>query len=278
MRIAPACTTLLQSLEIYLQQVMPSASQKDLLQILKLIESLSASRGVLQLRNRLIQRLHSELDCNIVSYNDIDLEERTSEVAFYPENPDAPLIVDRFEALMSEHPVMTYMKRTGDGTAWKISDFITHSAFHNTEIYKQLYSKTDTEYQMASSFQPTARRMIGIACCRGALGQDFNEANRNWLNTLRPHLIQLWSLAIEMDSLKSGQGPQHKDPEGNGLLTKRELQVLDWISEGKTNAAIAKKLGLSPLTIKTHVQKILRKLEVKTRSEAVKKVYGARGG
>ena len=38
---------------------------------------------------------------------------------------------------------------------------------------------------------------------------------------------------------------------------------------GKTNQAIADQLGLSPLTVKNHVQNILKKLKVKTRGHAV---------
>lgn len=253
---------------------MGATPQQTLLAVLKTVETLVCCRGVKALRTKLIEALGNHLNCNTVSYNDIDLEKQSGEVVFYPENRDALQIVERFEALMSEHPVMTYMKRTGDGSAWKISDFLTQSAFHGTEIYKQLYSNTDTEFQMAISFQPTARRMIGIACCRGKRSKDFNETDRSYLNALRPHLVQLWRLAIEMDSLKAGTPTRKRYATMNGLLTNRERQVLDWISEGKTNAAIADKLGLSPLTIKTHCQKILRKLGVKNRCEAVRKVYG----
>ena len=52
-------------------------------------------------------------------------------------------------------------------------------------------------------------------------------------------------------------------------LTARELQVLQWLAEGLTNAAIADELDLSPRTVKTHVQNLLVKLDARDRTGAV---------
>ena len=57
-------------------------------------------------------------------------------------------------------------------------------------------------------------------------------------------------------------------------LSQRELQVLRLIAEGCTNQDIADELILSPTTIKTHVQNILRKLDVSDRTQAA--VYAVR--
>ncbi len=56
------------------------------------------------------------------------------------------------------------------------------------------------------------------------------------------------------------------------LLSKREIQVLHWVKNGKTNHDIAQILDLAPNTVKNHVQKILRKLKVSNRAEAVGKI------
>lgn len=53
------------------------------------------------------------------------------------------------------------------------------------------------------------------------------------------------------------------------LLTGRELQVLELVREGLSNARIGERLGLSGLTAKNHMQNIRRKLGVKTRGQAV---------
>jgi transcriptional regulator EpsA len=53
------------------------------------------------------------------------------------------------------------------------------------------------------------------------------------------------------------------------FLSKRETEVLHYLMAGKTNQMIAAEMFLSPLTIKNHVQNIMKKLKVKTRGHAV---------
>ncbi len=55
----------------------------------------------------------------------------------------------------------------------------------------------------------------------------------------------------------------------DGLLTRREREVLDLITSGATNVKIAEQLVLSEGTVKSHVKHILRKLRVGNRAEAV---------
>jgi LuxR family transcriptional regulator, regulator of acetate metabolism len=54
-----------------------------------------------------------------------------------------------------------------------------------------------------------------------------------------------------------------------GLLTRRELDVLRLLAEGNSNKAIAGQLVISPGTVKFHVNSILRKLRAANRAEAV---------
>ena len=51
-------------------------------------------------------------------------------------------------------------------------------------------------------------------------------------------------------------------------LTARELEVLDLLAHGASSAEIARRLSVSPNTVRTHVQGILTKLQVHSRLEA----------
>jgi DNA-binding CsgD family transcriptional regulator len=53
------------------------------------------------------------------------------------------------------------------------------------------------------------------------------------------------------------------------LLTPRELQVLAAIGDGLSNKAIARRLSISQHTVKFHIESLFRKLDVRTRAEAV---------
>jgi DNA-binding CsgD family transcriptional regulator len=55
-------------------------------------------------------------------------------------------------------------------------------------------------------------------------------------------------------------------------LTAAEKRVLALVSSAKTNKEIAFALGISPSTVKRHLENVLRKLELKNRVEAA--IYG----
>ena len=52
-------------------------------------------------------------------------------------------------------------------------------------------------------------------------------------------------------------------------LTGREWQVLEQMRDGKTTAEIAEAMFVSPVTVRTHVSAILKKLRVSSREEAI---------
>jgi DNA-binding NarL/FixJ family response regulator len=64
-------------------------------------------------------------------------------------------------------------------------------------------------------------------------------------------------------------------PEGLDELSPRELEVLGLVAQGHTNREIADSLYLSPLTVKTHVSRILSKLRARDRVQLVVIAYQA---
>ena len=57
-------------------------------------------------------------------------------------------------------------------------------------------------------------------------------------------------------------------------LTAREREVLQWMAEGLANKQIALKLGISEHTVKFHLSSLYAKLNVSSRTEAVKRGLG----
>jgi DNA-binding NarL/FixJ family response regulator len=62
----------------------------------------------------------------------------------------------------------------------------------------------------------------------------------------------------------------------NGALTPREQEILDLLAAGFDQRAIAEQLVISPKTVATHIQRILGKLGVRSRAQAV--AYAHRHG
>lgn len=73
-----------------------------------------------------------------------------------------------------------------------------------------------------------------------------------------------------LDRLRqSGPVAQPIDEGGSDRLTPREIELLQVFAKGQSYKEAARSLGISPLTVGNHVKAIYRKLEVKSRGEAV---------
>jgi DNA-binding NarL/FixJ family response regulator len=65
----------------------------------------------------------------------------------------------------------------------------------------------------------------------------------------------------------------NEPPAAVAELTEREREILRLVARGLTNAEIADRLVISPLTTKTHVSRILRKLDCRDRAQLVTLAY-----
>jgi transcriptional regulator EpsA len=68
--------------------------------------------------------------------------------------------------------------------------------------------------------------------------------------------------------------PEPLNPETSanpGGLSDREMEVMVWIALGKTNGEIGTILNVSAFTVKNHMQRIFKKLDVSNRAQAVSK-------
>jgi len=54
-------------------------------------------------------------------------------------------------------------------------------------------------------------------------------------------------------------------------LSPREVEILDSLALGESNKEMARRLGISPNTVKTHITRVYEKLEVQRRVQAIEK-------
>ncbi len=81
--------------------------------------------------------------------------------------------------------------------------------------------------------------------------------------------------AITRRLIEEFAAPPGEQPRGLDELTPRELEVLRYVAKGLSNAEIANQLIIGEATVKTHVTRMLTKLTLRDRVQAVVLAYEA---
>jgi transcriptional regulator EpsA len=107
-----------------------------------------------------------------------------------------------------------------------------------------------------------------------SVNRRSTESQQTYLDMLLPYLHTTWLRALTTERELVGvvsKSTQSRPASGNALITDRERQILSLVREGHSNQQIGEQLSISALTVKNHVQKILRKLSAVNRAQAVAK-------
>jgi DNA-binding NarL/FixJ family response regulator len=115
-------------------------------------------------------------------------------------------------------------------------------------------------------------RDVREALARGALGYVPKSAGQRTL-LFAINLVLNGELYVPPLLLSESSAPASAEPacEAGSVrqaLTDRQIEVLRRVSEGQSNKAIARLLGLSEKTVKAHVTAIFRALNVVNRTQA----------
>jgi DNA-binding NarL/FixJ family response regulator len=132
------------------------------------------------------------------------------------------------------------------------------------------------QYLMSTVFESPA--YIHQALCVGATGYLLKNAEPEEIiaavrdihaggSPMSPPIARLVVASFQHQSERDIQ---------DHLLTEREKGVLDQLANGLMYKEIAAKAGISTETVRKHVRNIYEKLQVKSRMEAVRKVYPGR--
>jgi len=356
--------------------------QRDLEASLSYLRELYAQRDLEGFKRHILTTIGSVVPSESVIYVDpsvsVTVDDSAggataweSEPAF--SSPDLTEIVEIHSGYIDENPLINHYRRTLDGRAVKISDFLTRSEFRRLGLYNDCFRRVGLDHWMTIVLPhgPLAATAVSL----GRSGKDFSERERLALNLLRPHLLQAhdnmaaltqvqqetvrvkrtmekldravvvlrekgrlqwctkraerWISEYFGPAQEAGHLPddlrrwvEHQrsalvdqsdiPPPQHALvikragkhllvryvadymedhhllilkeqyiglsaeslksslgLTDREAEILLSIAQGKTNKAIAEELYISPLTVKTHLQRFYRKLGVESRAEAL---------
>ena len=163
----------------------------------------------------------------------------------------------------------SYPARTGDlRSVLKCSDFYSTRQMRNTAMYIDKDRPLGLEHCLMaclpSAVPQTAGRgrYVQLNLLRGP-GRDFSERDRAVLTLLQPHLDQAY-----LDA----QRRRRPVPQ----LTSRQTDLLRLVAAGHTNSQIARRLGISDGTVRTHLENIYERLQVSSRTAAVTRAFADR--
>jgi DNA-binding CsgD family transcriptional regulator len=160
----------------------------------------------------------------------------------------------------------SYTARTGDQrSVIKDSDFYSARQWHSTGMYTDFYRRVGLEHSLMvclpSALPSTAGpgQYVRLTLDRGP-GPDFSERDRAVLTLLAPHLDQAY-LDVE----------RRRRPVPR--LTPGQTELLRLLAAGHTNSQIARRLGISGGTVRTHLENIYDRLGVSSRTAAVTRAF-----
>ncbi len=117
----------------------------------------------------------------------------------------------------------------------------------------------------------------GVALAAGALllaWADYQRLARTHAGDVALVLVAALFLGLGL-WLGFGVARRPVSPPGNPAavaslgLTRRELEVLQLLADGQANKEIARALGVSPNTVKTHLARLFEKLGASSRTAAI---------
>ena len=120
-----------------------------------------------------------------------------------------------------------------------------------------------TEITLPSGVVVTATVSPCLSAAREPIGKALLLRDVTREKKIRLELSD--SVAKRLLEMTGGDGSHESLPP----LTGRELQILELLAEGLTNAGIASRLHVSPNTVASHLKNIYAKLHVNNRAQAV---------
>jgi DNA-binding CsgD family transcriptional regulator len=243
---------------------MTRLSQRDLRGALELVYDAGALTCPEPFPREFLERLASLIPADvIVGYHEtvIGAPCRTVEVIEIPTDPIPAEVEEAVPHIFRQEPFLHGRYRS-ERRALKASDQMTRRRRQQTEWYATVWKPLGIDDSLRVWLPaPTGlARVINLE----RSGRNFTERERSLLEFVRPALIKMHSAA---SARRCRGGPESR------LLTRRETEILGWIARGRTSREIAAILVISPYTVRKHVEHILEKLEVSTRSAAVARAF-----
>lgn len=197
----------------------------------------------------------------------------------------SPADIESFDRHFYSHPLVRYHGVERGTGVCRMSDRLSLNDFRRSPLYADHYRRIAIDRVLAVPLLSDGQLLVSFVLNRARI--DFSDRECERLELLRPHLAHLYRIyggsnaalgtRAGAEPVANRAQPLPRTPQTT-QLTPREVEVLQWIACGKTDADVAALLGLSPRTVHKHLEHIYLKLGVETRTAAAMRAYARTPG
>ena len=234
---------------------MARLSERDYGGVLDVLHATAAVEGPIPFTQPVLRALRDLIPCDVVAYHEHIEGVRRVIWEGEPRGPVTSAVREGQRRYAHQDPLVP-----GVG-ARKFSDYLTRREFHRLDLYAYVARPLGVEDMFRLWLEPDGADGARLEFDRP--DSAFRERDRSVLDLLLPHLRQFRINAMR----------RRRPAMADGGLTAREREVLALVGAGLSNAEIAQRLVLSPLTAKTHVSRLLMKLGARDRAQLVVVAY-----
>lgn len=257
---------------------MPQLSSTDCEKLLALTGELYTVEDAANLPQSILRSLRGIIPHEFGGCHLLEPSRHFIAACYAPERPPLPSQHKDFWRLAETHPLNRVLL-AHPPRAWKLSDVISRQAFHLTEFYNALYRPLEVDCELVAMLPDEQATGSFLLLSLHRRRDDFSERDRAVLNLLLPHIAAARRRIHARNGRTAAQRADWPSEENAFVswlrehtpweLTRREGEVLFWLSQGKTNSEIGRILGIAERTAETHALHIYPKMGVENRYTAI---------
>ncbi|MBI2814820.1 MAG: helix-turn-helix transcriptional regulator [Opitutae bacterium] len=197
---------------------------------------------------------------------DMDKRAGTLGVDFSDLDPALPRLLDGFARTMSPYPLFNWDPTVNGGRPFFRGDFYSRRQFRDLDVWRESFSLLGWQSHAAMHVLTDDAHVVFIGLERSG-PVEYTERDRAVLTRAQHHLANARRLATARGGSRR-QKPLDPAEFARAGFSPREAEVLMWLIEGKSNAEMARLLGVHLQTVKFHLTSIFNKAGVGNRLAA----------
>jgi len=234
--------------------------------VLNAIEILGSDLAYATFPQRVVDAISTVVDVDLIAYNEVDPATGSGRFLLRPdvgEMPPDSAVYAAHARRFGNHPIVA--QRVSRTASPNLTSFVNRLRLLG--MVGNCCGQAELRLNLGMTLASSGSHLVGVSLSRSV--RDFDDRDGACIEMLRPHIVTAYKNArrfADADQIRIAPGQLTADPP----LTRRESEVLYWVSMGKTNEEVGIILGAKSPTIKKHLERIYDKLGVPNRTAAAR--------